>query len=120
MAVQRAVKSEKESRTPAQQKIGSQVLYEIYRLRGQAKQKRVPEGPTLVKIDAKKRAYVDVRAEVTPALEKKMTTLGATIVSTSREYRSILAWVPLLKLETLAADRRVVAIDMAAQARTNR
>jgi hypothetical protein len=119
-AVQRATPSEKESRTPAQQKIGSQLLYEIYRLRGEARQKGVPEGPTLVRIDAKKRALVDVRAEVTPALEKKLNALGATIVSTSREYHSIVAWVPLLALERIAADRTVTAIGMAARAQTAR
>ncbi len=117
-AVQSARPSEKESRTPAQQKIGSQLLYEIYRLRGEAREKGVPEGATLVRIDAKKRALVDVRADVTPALEKKLTTLGAAIVSTSREYHSIVAWVPLLALERIAADRTVTAIGMAAQAKT--
>jgi hypothetical protein len=116
--VQRSVPSEKESRTPAQQKINSQLLYEIYRLRGEARQKHVPEGATGVRIDAKKRALVDVRAEVTPALQKKLGTLGATIVSTSREYHSILAWMPLLRLERLAADGSVRAIEPAAEART--
>ena len=75
--------SEKESRTPAQRKIDSQVLYEIYRVRGQAKQKNVPPGPTSVRIDKAGRAFVDVRAEVTPALEKKVRSLGGTIQSTS-------------------------------------
>ena len=49
---------EKEQRTPAQQKINSQLLYEIYRLRGEAAQKAVPPGPTGVKIDARGRALV--------------------------------------------------------------
>ena len=113
-----SMQSEKESRTPAQRKIGSQLLYEIYRLRGEARSKQVPEEPTLVRVDAKKRALVDVRAEVPPALEKKLGKLGATIVSTSREYRSIIAWVPLLALERLADDRTVSAIQPAAQAQT--
>ena len=113
------MQSEKESRTPAQQKIDSHLLFEIYRLRGEAKQKQVPDEPsTLVRVDAKKRALVDLRAEVTPALEKKLQKLGATIVSTSREYRSIIAWVPLLALERLADDRTVSAIQPAAQAQT--
>jgi hypothetical protein len=116
--VQQPVTSEKASRTPAQQKINSQLLYEIYRLRGEARQKGVPDGATAVAIDAKRRAFVDVRADVTPALEKKLTTLGAAIVSTSREYHSILAWVPLLALERIAADRAVRAIEPAAQAQT--
>jgi hypothetical protein len=120
VALQQAVLSEKESRTPAQQKINSQLLYEIYRLRGEAARKQVPEGATLVRLDARKRALVDVRAAVTPALQEKIEKLDATIVSTSREYDSIVAWVPLLKLERLAEDGTVRAIELAAQYRTNK
>lgn len=114
--VQRPAASERESRTPAQQKIDSQLLYELYRLRGEAKQKQVPPDPTGVRIDGTGRALVDVRAEVTPALVKKITTLGATIRSTSSEYRSIIAWIPLEKLERLADDPAVRAIGPAAEA----
>jgi hypothetical protein len=51
---------EKERRTSAQQKINSQLLYEIYRLRGEAERNGVPPGPTRVKVDARGRALVDV------------------------------------------------------------
>jgi hypothetical protein len=115
-SVQRPMPSEKESRTPAQQKIDSQLLYELYRLRGQAKQKQVPPDPTGVRIDGTGRALVDVRADLTPALEKKVTTLGGTIRSTSHEGRSIIAWMPLKKLERLADDPAVRAIVPAAEA----
>lgn len=107
--------SEKAARTPAQQKINSQLLQEIYRLRGQAAQKRVPSATTGVKIDEKHRALVDVRADVTPGLQKKVRSLKGTIVSTSRDYRTIVAWIPLLKLELLAEDRRVSAISPLAE-----
>ena len=114
--VQRPIPSEKESRTPAQQKIDSQLLYELYRLRGQAKEKQVPPDPTGVRLDGGGRALVDVRADLTPALEQKVTTLGGTIRSTSREGRSIIAWMPLEKLERLADDPAVRAIVPAAEA----
>ena len=110
---------EKMSRTPAQRKIDSQLLSEIYRRRGQAAQKRVSPGETGVKVDAKGRARVDMRADVTPALLKKVQRLGGVIQSTSVEYRSILAWVPLLKLEQLAGDPAVSSIQPAAEAITN-
>jgi hypothetical protein len=110
---------EKVSRTPAQRKIDSQLLNEIYRRRGQAGQKRVPPGETGVRVDARGRARVDLRAEVTPALLKKVQRLGGIIQSTSVEYRSILAWVPLLKLEQLAGDPAVSSIQPAAEAITN-
>jgi hypothetical protein len=110
-----AVQSEKESRTPAQRKIDSQLLYELYRSRGEAQRKNVPPGPTGVRIDRRQRALVDVRAEVTSALQKKVRTLGGAIQSTSREYRSVIAWVPLRTLERLAEDPAVRAIVPAAQ-----
>jgi hypothetical protein len=119
-ALQSRPPSEKESRTPAQRKISSQLLYEIYRRRGEAERKRVPPGPTGVKIDEKGRALVDVRAEVTPAIEKKIRDLGGTILSTSAQYLSIIARVPILKLERLAEDPSVRAIEPAADAITNR
>jgi hypothetical protein len=111
-------RSEKESRTPAQQKINSQILYEIYRARGEAQDKQVPPGPTGVRLDDKDRALVDIRVAVTPAIERKVRDAGGTIVSTSREYRSIIAWVPVLRLERLAEDASVRAVEPAAEATT--
>jgi len=102
--------SEKVSRTPAQQKIDSQLLVEIYRKQGTAAEKGVPPGKTGVRIDHEGRALVDVRAEVTAILEKKIRDLGGTIDATSIAYRSIVAWVPLLKLEQLAGDSAVISI----------
>ncbi|MEP6918955.1 MAG: hypothetical protein ABJC89_25160 [Acidobacteriota bacterium] len=112
---QRTVRSEKESRTPAQRKIDSQLLYELYRFRGEAKQKNVPPDPTGVRVDRTNRALVDVRAEVTAALQKKVRSLGGAVQSTSTQYRSIIAWVPLRTLERLAEDPAVRAIVPAAE-----
>jgi hypothetical protein len=113
-------RSEKDARTPAQQKINSQLLQEIYRRRGESKEKNVPSGPTSVRVDDKDRALVDIRADVAPALEKKVRDLGSTIVSTSREYRSIIAWVPVLKIERLAADASVRAVEPAPESTTHK
>jgi hypothetical protein len=120
VGVQGASVSEKQARTPAQRKINSQLLIEIYRRRGQAAAKRVPAGATGVKIDEAGRALVDVRADVTPALESRVTALGGIIVSSSPEHRSTIAWVPLLRLERLAQHSTVRAIEPAAQATTAR
>jgi hypothetical protein len=117
---QRPVPSEKERRTPAQRKIDSQVLYEIYRAEGSDRQKHVPPGNTGVKIDSRGRALVDVRAEVTPNLMKALVLSEATIVSSSREYHSIIAWIPLLRIEQLAKDRTVRSIAPAPEATTVR
>ena len=117
---QRPAPSEKERRTPAQQKIESRLLYEIYRADGSDRQKNVPPGDTGVRIDSHGRALVDVRADVTRNLVKTLAVSGATIVSTSREYRSIIAWIPLLKIERLAKDRTVRSIAPAPEATTVR
>ncbi len=112
--------SEKEARTPAQRKINSQLLYEIYRRRGEAARKAIPPAATSLNIDPKGRVLIDVRAEVTPALQKTIRALDGAIISTSAEHRSIIARVPLLKLEQLAEDAAVKFIEPAAEARTTR
>ena len=111
---------EKTSRTPAQQKIDSQLLYEIYRLRGEADRKGVPPGPTGVNIDEHRRALVDLRAPVTAGLQKTIRRLGGAVLSVSPRDESILARMPLLHLERLAAEPAVRFIGPAAEAVTVR
>jgi hypothetical protein len=111
--------SEKAARTPAQQKIDSQLLYEIYRRRGEADGEHVPP-ETGVRIDARGRVLVDIRADPTAALQKKIGREGGEVLSTSLRDRSIVARVPLLKLEALATDRGVRFIGPVAEATTYR
>ncbi|HYT68760.1 MAG TPA: hypothetical protein VEL51_20210 [Vicinamibacterales bacterium] len=108
--------TEKEARTAAERKIDSQLLYEIYRKRGEAAAKYVPSGPTGVRIDAHGRALVDIRGPVTPALTTLVTQLGGSVVSTAPRYQSIIARVPLLKIERIARRGEVRAISPAAEA----
>lgn len=119
-ATQPSRPSESASRRPAQEKIDTHLLHEIYVRRGKATEKNVPPGATHVEIDQEERALVDVRAEVTPNLQKKVRLLGGTIVWTSVAYRSIIAWVPLLKIEQLAADPAVHGIQPRSEATINR
>lgn len=115
-----ATKAEKETRTAAQQKIDSQILQEIYRKRGEAAEKRVPEGSTLVRIDDKGRALVDIRVKVSSDTLNLVKRRGGSIVSSSSKYDSIIARVPLLEIERLAANAAVRAIVPAAEATTIR
>ena len=92
------------------------VLFEIYRRRGEAARQGVPPAATGVKIDARGRALVDVRAKATTALQKKIRTLGGVVISTSARDQSVIARVPLLKIETLASDPAVRFIEPAAEA----
>lgn len=119
-SAQPPVPSEKDTRTPAQQKINSQLLYEIYRARGEAERKGVPPGPTGVDLDTRRRALVDVRAPVTTSLQRRIRALGGTILSVSERDHSTIARVPILQLETLAAEQAVRFIEPAATAVTNR
>jgi len=98
-------------RTVAQQKINPRVLTAIYHRRGDARGKTVPASAARVQVDRHGRALVDVRAQVRPALEKKIKALGGILVSTSSTYDSIMGWIPLQTLERLAADPTVRAIE---------
>ncbi len=109
---------EKEPRTPAQQKIDSQLLYEIYRARGEAARKGVPPGPTGVRLDSRGRALVELRADPTTSLLKAIRGAHGQVLSFSTKSRSIIARVPLLKLEDLAARPGVDFIQPAPEAIT--
>jgi hypothetical protein len=101
---------EKWIRTTAQRKIDSQLLEAIY-------------GDVVhaaAQIDHTRRALVDVRTKVTPATRALVRRYSVRLVSASELHDSIVAWVPLDRLELLAADRRVTAIVPAARGLTNR
>jgi hypothetical protein len=100
----------RDARTAAQQKIDPRVMTAIYHRRGDARGRVVVSAAPDVRVDRHGRAFVDVRAPVAPALEKKVKALGGVVTSTSRPYDSIVGWVPLLTLERLAADPTVRAI----------
>jgi hypothetical protein len=117
---QQNVAQEKRARTPAQQKIDSQLLYALYRARGEAEAKGVPAGDLRVKFDRKGRAIVAIRARVTRAVLAKIKRLGGEVISSSEEYNDIQAHLPLEKLEELAALKDVTAIMPADEATTNK
>jgi hypothetical protein len=105
----------RDARTVAQQKINPNVLSAIYQRRGDAKARTVQTAPQQqIQVDRHGRAYVDVRAQVRPELEKKFRALGGIVVTTSKTYDSIVGWMPLQTLERLAADPTVRAIEPAA------
>lgn len=103
----------KGGRTPAQQKINAQILFEIDRARG----KEVPL-ETGIRVDERGRVLVDVRAPVTDALARTIRRLEGVVVSTSPDHESTIALMPLLKLETLAEDTAVKFIEPMAEATT--
>lgn len=114
-----AAAQEKRGRTPAQKKIDSQLLYALYRKRGEAEAKGVPAGESGVRFDRRGRAVVSIRARVTEKLLDKIRSAGGSIISSSARYHDIRAHVPLEKLEGLAAFKDVHAIMPAEEATTN-
>jgi hypothetical protein len=110
---------EKESRTPAQKKIDSRLLYALYRMRGEAEARGIPPEEILLVRDGRGRVLIDVRARVNDKLVLSIQRLGGKIVSRSDSYNSIIAYAPLGKLESIARFPTVKFIMPAAEARTN-
>jgi len=114
------IHQEKETRTAAQQKIDSQLLYAIYQMRGEATAKGTPTEPIQLRRDSSGRVLVDLRAPVTRKLLTRVRALKGKIISTSERDDSIVAYLPLSKLESLAQLSEVKFITPAAEATTNR
>ncbi|HJZ82254.1 MAG TPA: hypothetical protein VKD91_17975 [Pyrinomonadaceae bacterium] len=112
------VQDEKASRTAAQKKIDSQLLYALKQQRGETK--GVPTEPIDIELDQKGRALVDITANVTPQVESQIRKLGGAIVSQDERYHTIRARLTLAKLEALAGLKDVRFIAPAAQPVFNR
>ena len=125
----------KAARTPAQRKIGSDLLAQAAAAAGG------PDGAgwqpaanaaldataaaietadrTLGQVDATGvRVLVDIRADVTPAVLGRMRDLGGTVVGSVPRYRSVRARLPLGGLEPLGGLDAVVSIRTADEAVT--
>ena len=111
--------ADKARRTAAERKIDSQLLIEIEK-REPGRPQGAPAVKTGVRIDKMERALVDVRADVTPPLTQTLRDAGSLIVSTSAQYRSIVAWMPLAKIKSVAASPAVQAVMPAPEAALQR
>ena len=94
------IEKEKESRTPAQQKIDSNLLYIIKASRGEP----IPGGMQIDtrSIDTQGKVRVEISAIVTNVLLQKIKDSDGEIESSYPEYRVIYAHIPLGKLEFIA------------------
>jgi hypothetical protein len=109
---------EKESRTPAQKKINSQLLYALKQKRGITK--GVPTEPIKIELDREGRALVDINANVTTEVLAQIRKLGGAVISDDARYHTIRAGLALEKLEALAKRKDVMFIAPAALAMNNR
>lgn len=108
--VQRQLKAlldEKATRTPAQQKLDSQLLYALKMRRGEEVAPGIRQLSVRVETDPKARTVVDITAIVGGTLLEDIEALGAEIISVHALYHSVRANVPLDRLEELAAQPQV-------------
>jgi hypothetical protein len=106
-----ALQQEKASRTPAQQKIDSNILFTIRMLAGQPAAPGVPYLYTGVELDASDRIVVDMVAEVTDALLQRVANLGGQVIYTNPSLRSIRAILPPEQIEAIASSPDVIFIS---------
>ena len=107
---------EKESRTDAQKKIDSQLIYQSKIDRGQAVADSVSTLQTDVVVDNQGKTTVDITAEVTNELVATLQANAAEIISA--RGNSIRALVPLERLETIAALEAVKFVQPKQEAMT--
>lgn len=111
---------EKDLRTKPQRKISSQLLYLAQgKFANTTSQARDPKQriTSLTQTDARGRVLVDIKGDVTDA---EITALGGSLVGSSALHHSARAWLPLDKLEQLAAGANVKAMRPALAATTDR
>ena len=106
-----ALQREKYSRTPAQQKIDSNILYTERMLQGQEAAPGVPFLNTGVDLDANNHIVVDMVANVTDSLLSSLSAAGAKILYSNVGLRSIRATIPPDKIEEIAALPDVIFIS---------
>ncbi|MEO8675188.1 MAG: S8 family serine peptidase, partial [Casimicrobiaceae bacterium] len=112
---------EKLSRTPAQKKIDSQLLYAARVAAGSAAAiyGALPQVPSIAP-DANGRVKVDIRAAVDSGTLALVTSAGGIVTGSYPGSNSIQASVPLDKLEQIAADPRVISVRRPAIPATSR
>jgi hypothetical protein len=114
-----ALQQEKYSRTPAQQKIDSNILYTERMLQGQAAAPGVPFLNTGVDLDANNHIVVDMVANVTDSLLSSLSAAGAKILYSNVGLRSIRATIPPDRIEEMAALPDVIFISPRQESRHN-
>jgi uncharacterized repeat protein (TIGR01451 family) len=114
-----ALEQEKASRSPVEQKLDSQFIFQLKQNRGQAVAAGVTHLKPDIALERDGRVLVDIDAAVTTNLLARIQQAGGTIINSFPQFHSIRAQVPLAQLETLAAAGDIKFIKRAAKAITN-
>ncbi len=104
---------EKESRTPAQKKMASQLWYAVKMSRGQAITSEVATLQVDVNKDAGGRVPVNIQAQITDALIQAIINAGGEIIFKSATFSRVNALIPLRSLEQIASLQEVKSINPA-------
>ena len=102
---------EKASRTPAQKKIDSHILLAYKMQNSQAFASALPSYETDVKAGAQGKFKVDMEANITPQLLSDLRALGGEVIFSSEKFKSIVANIPLSKVEQIAEFKTVLHIN---------
>jgi YDG domain/Subtilase family len=111
-----AMGREKDTWTAVQRKISSKLLLETKRRLGEPMAAGVAETRSSVDIDATGATLVDIRAEVSDALLRRIQGLGGQVINSHARFNAIRALVPVAQLEVLAGEAAVKSIKPADQA----
>ncbi len=115
-----ALMEEKASRTPAQRKISSHLLYEMKRRRGDRLLSAAPSLRSGVEVDSAGSTLVDIKGEVSERLRRRIEELGGSVVSAVPRFQAMRARIPVMALEDLATDSEILSIRPAGKALTNK
>ena len=106
-----ALQVEKALRTPAQQKIDSNILFTVRMLAGQPAAPCIPYLDTGADLDRNDHIVVDMVARVTDRLLQQLAAAGAQVLYSNAQLRSIRAIIPPSQMEAIASSPDVIFIS---------
>src|SRR6266404_5604186 len=114
-----ALLQEKASWTPAQQKLESALIHALKKSRGQPFAPRAKNLRLDLQFQSDGRVLVDISAQVTPDLLKRIQRGGGTVIASFPQFHAVRAILPLTQVEALAGLPEVLSIRRADQASTH-
>jgi uncharacterized repeat protein (TIGR01451 family) len=114
-----ALEAEKATRTPAQLKLDSQLIYAWKHAQALPYAQGITNLQLAVTVNTDGQAHVDMDTEVTGALLDAIAKAGGTVEFSSPTFRSIRAWLPLAQVENLASRPEVKFIRPAVPVATS-
>ncbi|HKQ90686.1 MAG TPA: S8 family serine peptidase [Blastocatellia bacterium] len=120
MAQIQAIMNEKGTRTGAQQKMDSQLIYALKMQRGEMIAEGVRTLETNIKYNSQRKMILNLKARVSDALLNQLKSYGADIVSSFPRYNSIRIQAVIGQVEAIAALPDVLYVQPEQGAMTSR